>query len=1195
MDLIVSGMALSYQWWPSIVHFEESLAAKRNSSPAMVEQTGEVIYQAVSETRPMPGSKLSIIYNPDQIELGHYLSLLKKRFISVDHVKPASISMFSKIRQAADLIRSDINRHVVICEMSSSGSAAVVISSTSDQDQAYARLKFADFPGLEPSLADYVVLTEAAASHQEKSASLLQDLFKDRINNYPVALGCSSTANALSSEIITLIQTVLAIENRLIPVSSSDLDLLEAELSGSPLYPIKDIRPWLSRGPEHTRSALIIFQEYGTADPAYIVLEEADHPELPPSVRLVSDSDPLLFPISGNNKAEILDKLASLEKLSAGPESLKFISNIAYTKYYASDDDFVLSMLAGDRDQLNKELTHAKTGFSKAFQTGENWASPNGSYFTTKPLGSEGVAFVYPGAFNSYPVMGRDLFFSFPELQDAASQFMPNLSHSLAEEFLYLRSSRPDPESDPDRIMADFYQHPNQLIESGISLSVLHTLILDQLFDIRPNAALGYSLGEISMLWANKIWQNSKDSSEIWSRSQLFKDELFGEMKAVRGFWRDKNLADDFWRSYILKADRELAKSACAQEEMAFLSIVNTEDEVVIVGEAEACKRVIERLDCRSLPMPFNAVIHNPTMQSTYQSFVDLYNIPTVPRADINFYSTSEYQKLALTETELAENMAKMTCNPVDFPRLVNQVYNDGARIFIEVGPQKTCSRWIDKILQEKPHAAISINKRYQPDLHGVLKVIALLLSHRVDLDLSALYPALEDTENNNIPPLNPLVGESEKLNPELDHKILDSMPEPLIRSYFENMDQISMDLAQSHQDFLKNQQTLTRNMARLMHIQAGSPPDEAFINMDDKALYSKKQIQAFTRGDHRICFGTTFSGFGDRRIPRLPNGDLQFIDRVIQIGGQPEQILEGSTLISEFDIPDQAWYKNGSLSALPHVSIMEMALQPCGFLSAYMGTIKGRESQDLYFRNLDGEGTLFSWPTSPTKTITNHVRLLSSSALEDVIIQNYAFELSWGGQPFYQGTSSFGYFPLPMLENQAGLDVGQTNRTWQEENPDSGSWLRSQASKTNNKTLSEAGLPDIDEIWISPTGGKFSSGYIFSRLALHDDAWFYKAHFYQDPVMPGSLGVETMAQALIKSASVWDLPENLKWRSKAGGKINWKYRGQITPDIREFEIELHIKNISQTSQGAEISADGILWKDSKPIYKVENITLESY
>jgi len=1195
MDLIVSGMALSYQWWPSIIHFEESLAEKRNTSPAMVEQAGEVIYQAVSETQPGAGSKLSIIYDSDQVDLGHYLLLLKKSFTSVDQVKPATKSLFSIIRQAVDIIQSDNQRQVVICEMSSSGSAAVVLSHSTIKGPANVRLKFADFPDLEPSLADYVLLTEAAAAHQEKTTAMLQDLFKNRVNEYPVALACSGTANALSSEIITLIQTVLAIKNRIIPASSSDLNLLEADLSGSPLYPIKDIRPWLSRGPEHTRSALIIFQDGGIKNTDYIVLDETDQPEITPSVRIVSDSDPLLFPVSGNSKVEILDKLVSLEKLSAGPESLKFISNIAYTKYYSSGDDYVLSVLAGDRDQLNKELTHAKIGYTKAFQTGETWTSPNGSYFTTKSLGSNGVAFVYPGAFNSYPGMGRDLFFSFPGLQDAASHVIPDISHSLAEDFLYLRPSKPGLESDPDQIMADFFQHPNQLIESGISLSVLHTLILDQLFDIRPTTALGYSLGETSMLWANRIWQNAKDRSEIWNRSKLFKDQLFGEMKAVRGFFKDRILEDDFWRSYILKANRELAKDACAQEEMAFLSIINTADEVVIVGEAEACKRVIDRLDCRALPMPFNAVIHNPSMQSTFSSFVELYSIQTVPRTDIDFYSASEYQKLVLNQTEIAENMAKMTCNPVDFPRLINQVYDDGARIFIEVGPQKTCSRWIEKILQEKPHAAIAINKRYQPDLHGVLKVIALLLSHQVDLELSALYSALEDTEKKNIPQFISKVGEIEKPNPVLDHKVLDTMPEPLISSYFENMELISADIAQSHQDFLNNQQTLTRNLARLMHIQAGNTPDKVLPTNNGPALYSRSQIQAFTKGDHRICFGNTFGGFGNRRIPRLPNGELQFIDRVIQIEGQPEKIVEGSTLISEFDLPDQAWYKNGSLSALPHVSIMEMALQTCGFLSAYMGTIKGRESQDLYFRNLDGEGTLLSWPTSPTKTITNHVRLLSSSALEDVIIQNYAFELSWGGQSFYQGTSSFGYFPLPMLENQSGLDVGQTNSTWQEENPSSGSWSTTLSSNANGKSWSEARLPDIDEIWISLSGGRFSSGYLFSRIPINANAWFYQAHFYQDPVMPGSLGVEAMAQALIKSASAWGLPENLKWRSKAGGKISWKYRGQITPDIKEFEIELHIKNISQTSQGAEISADGILWKDSKPIYKVDNINLETY
>ena len=124
MDLILSGMALSYQWWPTITHFEESLADKRKLFPAMVEQAGEVIYQALTEVQPADGSKLSLIYDPDQVEIGSYLSLLKKDFITVDQIKPASQSMLSRLKQAADLIQADKQRLVVICELSSSGSAA---------------------------------------------------------------------------------------------------------------------------------------------------------------------------------------------------------------------------------------------------------------------------------------------------------------------------------------------------------------------------------------------------------------------------------------------------------------------------------------------------------------------------------------------------------------------------------------------------------------------------------------------------------------------------------------------------------------------------------------------------------------------------------------------------------------------------------------------------------------------------------------------------------------------------------------------------------------------------------------------------------------------------------------------------------------------------------------------------------------
>ncbi len=504
----------------------------------------------------------------------------------------------------------------------------------------------------------------------------------------------------------------------------------------------------------------------------------------------------------------------------------------------------MLSLLASDRDQLNKEISHSKSGVAKAFQTGEDWTSPLGSYFTANSLGSTQIAFVYPGAFNSYPGMAKELFFSFPGLHGAAKQIIPNLSHSLAEDFVYLRSSRSDPDDSDNKIMEDFYQQPNRLIESGICLSVLHTLILDQVFKIKPDAALGYSLGEISMLWANQIWQDAEDRSDSWKKSTLFKDELVGEMKTVRNYWHDKDLDDDFWRSFILKVNREQARAACDQEPMAFLSIENTPNEVVIVGEKEACQRVVNNLKCRALPMPFNAVIHNPTMEASQTSFVKLYDNKVNPRTDINFYSAADYQILDLNNDGLAQKMAAMTCNPVDFTRLVNQVYEDGARLFIEVGPQKTCSRWIEKILQDKPHAVIPINKKYQQDFHGFLKVIAMLLSHRVELDLSHLYPSQEKSrlaEKNGL--ADNWVQEDPYQEQALisDHHAAEQLPEPLLQTYYENLDQVSAGLARSHSDYLKTQQIMTRNLARLMKIQAGNPPAEAFLTKDSQSTLYKR------------------------------------------------------------------------------------------------------------------------------------------------------------------------------------------------------------------------------------------------------------------------------------------------------------------------------------------------------------------
>ncbi|MBS1250206.1 MAG: hypothetical protein MAG431_01796 [Chloroflexi bacterium] len=136
--------------------------------------------------------------------------------------------------------------------------------------------------------------------------------------------------------------------------------------------------------------------------------------------------------------------------------------------------------------------------------------------------------------------------------------------------------------------------------------------------------------------------------------------------------------------------------------------------------------------------------------------------------------------------------------------------------------------------------------------------------------------------------------------------------------------------------------------------------------------------------------------------------------------------------MVSEYDVSPTAWfYRQNAYPTIPYAVYLEMALQPCGFLSAYQGTILPYPEEDFYFRNLDGWAKLHAIPDLRGGTVRNQVRLLSSSVVKGIILQNFAFQLSHKGEVFYEGESSFGYFKEQVMRNQKGLDGGQSTQPW--------------------------------------------------------------------------------------------------------------------------------------------------------------------
>ena len=141
-------------------------------------------------------------------------------------------------------------------------------------------------------------------------------------------------------------------------------------------------------------------------------------------------------------------------------------------------------------------------------------------------------------------------------------------------------------------------------------------------------------------------------------------------------------------------------------------------------------------------------------------------------------------------------------------------------------------------------------------------------------------------------------------------------------------------------------------------------------------ALMNELDITTFALDDLSKCFGEDFAVYDGRKVSRQPNTDLQVISRIISVDGTRGDFSKPSKIHAEYDVPVDAWYyEQNSATTMPYSILMEIALQPCGLLGAYLGSTLQFSDKNLYFRNLDGNGEMFDLPTGTDfrgKTITN-------------------------------------------------------------------------------------------------------------------------------------------------------------------------------------------------------------------------------
>ncbi len=260
------------------------------------------------------------------------------------------------------------------------------------------------------------------------------------------------------SPLWNVIKAALCLHRRVIPPTGLySLPVTESAEAGvpirgssgwqdTPFYIVPEARPWFAGNGRRIAS---IVRE---ADVAWqIVLSEpAPSREIGTSGRMAirpgaAGEPSVLLPIAGEDKGQILSRMDALRRSLEGGASLPSVVEAAYERYAAEAEAPYALALVGRRsgrselkDAILKEMAFAAEGVEGADR--QEWQTPGGSVFTAHPLGSQGVAFVYPGAFNSYIGLGKDLFQHFPDLHERLSGLVSDLGRAVADRHIYPRS-----------------------------------------------------------------------------------------------------------------------------------------------------------------------------------------------------------------------------------------------------------------------------------------------------------------------------------------------------------------------------------------------------------------------------------------------------------------------------------------------------------------------------------------------------------------------------------------------------------------------------------------------------------------------------------------------------------------------------------------------------------------------------------
>ncbi len=499
-------------------------------------------------------------------------------------------------------------------------------------------------------------------------------------------------------------------------------------VDGGPLYINAETRPWLRHpGTPPRRAGVSAFGFGGTN--FHAVLEEytGDFLDNHETVTQRWPSELLLWP--PQSRQALLAHVQMIEAaLNEGAQPA--LSDLAYSLWQSTnpnreDAGLRLAIVASSIEDLRQKLAIARSALLTEGPI--RLQDPRGVYLTDAPLAAVGdVAFLFPGQGSQYPNMLRDLAIYFAEVSEtfeAMDGYLAEQSGLPLSRTIFPPSAFNDAEKEAQR-QALTATHMAQPALGAANLALYRLL---SKLGVNGSRMAGHSYGEYVALCV----------------AGVFDPETLALLSAARGRAISETANGDLGTMAAVSANLHAIQPLIAAVEDIWIANLNAPGQVILSGSTEGIAQAVTNLveaGVNARPIPVACAFHSPLVAPAQARLDDALNSASFVSPHLPVYSNTTGSIYPHDAQQIRMILSEHLVQPVRFTDEIEAMYKDGARIFVEVGPNKVLSGLVSRILDEQPHLAISLDSPHRHGLTQLQHALASLAAHGIPVDLARLF-----------------------------------------------------------------------------------------------------------------------------------------------------------------------------------------------------------------------------------------------------------------------------------------------------------------------------------------------------------------------------------------------------------------------------------------------------------------------